>query len=210
MDSWSRAVTVGDGAVNFTAAHLWLDLLNASNPSTRWDSSPPAGGSGLDEQQRLVREQAYRDFTTTIQVFILIGSLLGKSAQTHTAHLDRFNYTILQTHCVHLYIFSQNNNVLLNLCRNTWCMSVHPKKAYGRKNLKDCHSHEIPLPYQWLNAFHLWPFQILKNVAERIFGDLELNQWEQFFCSHSAFKSSVSDSCKQCVPSAFSPLTAIV
>lgn len=76
---------VGDGAVNFTAAHLWLDLLNASSPSTRWDSSPPAEGTGLDERQRLVQEQAYRDFTTTVQVFILLGSLIGKSAQySHT------------------------------------------------------------------------------------------------------------------------------
>lgn len=86
MDSGgSRAATVEDGAVNLTAAHLWLDLMNASSPSTRWDSSPPAEGTGLHEQERLVREQAYRDFTTTIQVFILIGSLLGKSARrSHT------------------------------------------------------------------------------------------------------------------------------
>uniref|UniRef100_A0A096M0Z5 G protein-coupled receptor 176 n=1 Tax=Poecilia formosa TaxID=48698 RepID=A0A096M0Z5_POEFO len=82
MDGWSRAATVGDGVVNFTAAHLWLDLLNASG---RWDSSsssssPPADGTGLQEQQeRLVREQAYRDFTTTVQVLILIGSLLGNA-----------------------------------------------------------------------------------------------------------------------------------
>ncbi|KAL3979559.1 transcription initiation factor TFIIH subunit 3 [Sarotherodon galilaeus] len=80
MDSaGSRAAMVGDGAVNFTAAHLWLDLLNASSPSTRWDSSPPAEGTGLDERQRLVREQAYRDFTTTVQVFILLGSLIGNA-----------------------------------------------------------------------------------------------------------------------------------
>ncbi|MEQ2187567.1 hypothetical protein GOODEAATRI_005981 [Goodea atripinnis] len=74
MDGWTRAATVGDGAVNFTAAHLWLDLLNASD---RWDSSsnPPAEGTGLEEQQeRLIREQAYRDFTTTVQVLILIGN----------------------------------------------------------------------------------------------------------------------------------------
>lgn len=79
MDSGSRAAMVGDGAANFTSAHLWLDLLNTSSPPTRWDSSSPAEGTGLDEQQqRLIREQAYRDFTTTIQVFILIGSLLGE------------------------------------------------------------------------------------------------------------------------------------
>lgn len=79
MDGWSRAATVGDGSVNFTAAHLWLDVVNASG---RWDSSsssPPAEGSGLEEQQeRLSTEQAYRDFTTAVQVLILIGSLLGR------------------------------------------------------------------------------------------------------------------------------------
>ncbi|XP_040015960.1 G-protein coupled receptor 176 [Gasterosteus aculeatus] len=81
MDSGSRAATVGDGAGNFTAARLWLDPLNASSPPpTWWDSSPPHEGTELDEQQRLVREQAYRDFTTTIQVFILIGSLLGNAS----------------------------------------------------------------------------------------------------------------------------------
>ncbi|KAL6095745.1 gpr176 [Pungitius sinensis] len=81
MDSGSRAATVGDGAPNLTAARLWLDPPNASSPPpTWWDSSPPHGGTGLDEQQRLVREQAYRDFTTTIQVFILIGSLLGNAS----------------------------------------------------------------------------------------------------------------------------------
>lgn len=79
MDSGNRGI--GDVAANFTAAYLRLDLLNASSPPTRWDSSPPAEGAGLDEldQQRLIREQAYRDFTTTIQVLILISSLLGKS-----------------------------------------------------------------------------------------------------------------------------------
>lgn len=83
MDNRSRAATVGDGAANFSAAHLWLDLLNASSTPTRWDSSPPAEGTELEDQQRLIREQAYRDFTTTIQVFILIGSLLGKLVHTH-------------------------------------------------------------------------------------------------------------------------------
>ena len=83
MDSGSRVATVGDGAANFTAAHLRLELLNASSPPSRWDGSPPAEGTGLDEQQRLIREQAYRDFTTTIQILILISSLLGKSIHTY-------------------------------------------------------------------------------------------------------------------------------
>lgn len=78
MDA-SLAATVGDGAANLTAALHRLDLLNASSSPTRWDSSPPAGGIGLDEQPRFIQEQAYRDFTTTIQVLILISSLLGES-----------------------------------------------------------------------------------------------------------------------------------
>ncbi|KAI4802461.1 hypothetical protein KUCAC02_020297 [Chaenocephalus aceratus] len=77
MDSGIRAVTVGDGAANFSAAaHLWLEPLNASSPPPlRWDRGGATEGTG----QRLLREQAYRDFTTAIQVFILIGSLLGNA-----------------------------------------------------------------------------------------------------------------------------------
>lgn len=75
MASGTAAATLGDAAVNFTVAHLRLELLNASS---RWDGSPPGGGAGLEEPQRLVREQAYRDFTTTIQVLILMSSLLGE------------------------------------------------------------------------------------------------------------------------------------
>uniref|UniRef100_A0A672FXL9 G protein-coupled receptor 176 n=1 Tax=Salarias fasciatus TaxID=181472 RepID=A0A672FXL9_SALFA len=79
MDRGSRAATVGDGAANLTAAPLLLDLLNASSPSTRWDSSPPGGVAGRDQERHLAREQAYRDFTTAVQVLILIGSLLGNA-----------------------------------------------------------------------------------------------------------------------------------
>lgn len=78
--------------VSVTAAYLGLDPLNVSSPPTRWNGSPPAEGTGLDEQQRLIREQAYRDFSTAIQVFLLISSLLGgshqtDSIQTHVGHL---------------------------------------------------------------------------------------------------------------------------
>lgn len=82
MESGSRAAVLGHGAANFTSAHVWMDLLNTSSATTRWDSSVPAEGTGLDEQRRLVREQAYRDFSTTVQVFILICSLLGESPLT--------------------------------------------------------------------------------------------------------------------------------
>ncbi|XP_041832553.1 G-protein coupled receptor 176 isoform X2 [Melanotaenia boesemani] len=111
MENWSRTATVGDGAVNFTAAHLLLDLLNASSPSTRWDSSPPAEGSRPDEQQRLSREQAYRDFTTTVQVFILIGSLLG-------------NATVLWCTCCTSVFKSVTNRFIKNLACSGICASL--------------------------------------------------------------------------------------
>lgn len=75
----SLETTVGYVAVNFTVAHLRLEPVNASS---RWDGSPAAEGAELEEQQRLIGEQAYRDFSTTIQVFILLTSLLCKS-NTH-------------------------------------------------------------------------------------------------------------------------------
>ncbi|KAM7367680.1 hypothetical protein PAMP_013964 [Pampus punctatissimus] len=112
MDTGSRAATVGDGAANVSAAHLWLDLLNASSPPTRWDSSsPPAAGTGLEEQQRLIREQAYRDFTTTIQVFILIGSLLG-------------NATVLWCTCCTNVFKSVTNRFIKNLACSGICAGL--------------------------------------------------------------------------------------
>ncbi|KAM4712942.1 G-protein coupled receptor 176 [Anableps anableps] len=111
MDGWSRAATVGDGAVNFTAAHLWLDLLNTSG---RWDSSssPPADGTGLEEhQERLIREQAYRDFTTTVQVLILIGSLLG-------------NATVLWCTCCTSVFKSVTNRFIKNLACSGICAGL--------------------------------------------------------------------------------------
>ncbi|XP_076611768.1 G-protein coupled receptor 176 [Chaetodon auriga] len=111
MDSGSRVATVGDGAANFTAAHLRLDLLNASSPPTRWDSSPPAEGTGLDEQQRLIREQAYRDFTTTVQVLILISSLLG-------------NATVLWCTCCTNVFKSVTNRFIKNLACSGICVGL--------------------------------------------------------------------------------------
>ncbi|XP_015244336.1 PREDICTED: probable G-protein coupled receptor 176 [Cyprinodon variegatus] len=113
MDGWSRAATVGDGSVNFTAAHLWLDVVNASG---RWDSSssssPPAEGSGLEEQQeRLSTEQAYRDFTTAVQVLILIGSLLG-------------NATVLWCTCCTSVFKSVTNRFIKNLACSGICAGL--------------------------------------------------------------------------------------
>lgn len=61
---------MGDVAVNFTAARLRLEPVDASS---RWE------GAALEQQPRLVGERAYRDFSTTIQVLILLTSLLCKS-----------------------------------------------------------------------------------------------------------------------------------
>lgn len=75
----TAAAALRDAAVNLTVAHLRLDSLNASSTATWWEGSPaPGGAAGLLEPQRLIREQAYRDFSTAVQVLILISSLLGK------------------------------------------------------------------------------------------------------------------------------------
>lgn len=78
MDVHSWVPTAGDGTANFTPANLLLDLLNASSATTQWDNGPSNEVTRLGSQERLIQEQAYRDFTTTIQVLILIGSLFGK------------------------------------------------------------------------------------------------------------------------------------
>ncbi|XP_010892502.2 G-protein coupled receptor 176 [Esox lucius] len=76
MDVGSWVPTAGDGTVNFTLANL-LDPQNASGPTTPFDDALSNEVTRLDGHQRYITEQAYRDFTTTIQVLILIGSLLG-------------------------------------------------------------------------------------------------------------------------------------
>uniref|UniRef100_A0A8C8BX43 G-protein coupled receptors family 1 profile domain-containing protein n=1 Tax=Oncorhynchus tshawytscha TaxID=74940 RepID=A0A8C8BX43_ONCTS len=71
MDVGSWVPTAGDGAANFTPANLLL----ASHSGT--GLTPGGNGLSNNSQQHYITDQAYRDFTTTIQVFILIGSLLG-------------------------------------------------------------------------------------------------------------------------------------
>lgn len=73
----SLGTAVGYEAVNFTVTNLRLEPLNASSPPTWWDGSPAAEGAEPGEQQRLIG--AYRVFNITIQVFILITSLLCES-----------------------------------------------------------------------------------------------------------------------------------
>ncbi|XP_064780740.1 G-protein coupled receptor 176-like [Oncorhynchus masou masou] len=71
MDVGSWVPTAGDGTANFTPANLLLDSHNGTGPT------PGDNGLSNNSQQHYITDQAYRDFTTTIQVFILIGSLLG-------------------------------------------------------------------------------------------------------------------------------------
>ncbi|XP_071019699.1 G-protein coupled receptor 176-like [Oncorhynchus clarkii lewisi] len=71
MDVGSWVPTAGDVTGNFTPANLLLDSHNGTGPT------PGDNGLSNNSQQHYITDQAYRDFTTTIQVFILIGSLLG-------------------------------------------------------------------------------------------------------------------------------------
>lgn len=72
----SLETTVGYG-VNFTLSILRLMPPNASSPPGWWDGRPAAEGAEPGEQQRLIG--AYWGFNTTIQIFILLTSLLCKS-----------------------------------------------------------------------------------------------------------------------------------
>ncbi|XP_064864672.1 G-protein coupled receptor 176-like [Oncorhynchus nerka] len=71
MDVGSWVPTAGDGTGNFTPANLLLASHNGTGPT------PGDNGLSNNSQQHYITDQVYRDFTTTIQVFILIGSLLG-------------------------------------------------------------------------------------------------------------------------------------
>lgn len=65
-------------------AESWFPL--SENGTTRLNASSPVGLWGDAQDKEVARleeilqaqERAYKDFTTTIQVFILIGSLLSK------------------------------------------------------------------------------------------------------------------------------------
>lgn len=54
-----------------------LGFLNASSPVVLWGDAQDKEVARLKEILQ-AQERAYKDFTTTIQVFILIGSLLSK------------------------------------------------------------------------------------------------------------------------------------
>nr|XP_061806117.1 probable G-protein coupled receptor 176 [Nerophis lumbriciformis] len=111
MDSGNWAAMVGDGAANMTASHIWLSVLNSSSPPTRWGSRPPPEGTALDDRDRLVQEQAYRDFTTAVQILILIGSVLG-------------NATVLWCTCSTNVFKSVTNRFIKNLACTGICAGL--------------------------------------------------------------------------------------
>ncbi|XP_051952358.1 G-protein coupled receptor 176-like [Xyrauchen texanus] len=71
-ESWSQ-----NGTTNLNASNL--GFLNASSLMGLWGDIQDKEVTRLDEILH-AHERAYRYFTTTIQVFILIGSLLGNAA----------------------------------------------------------------------------------------------------------------------------------
>ncbi|KAG9283007.1 G-protein coupled receptor 176 [Astyanax mexicanus] len=72
---------VENGTANWTASSLYLGDHNTSTTSGRavWGDGRP-GELSRPEEALHAREEAYRDFATTIQVLILLGSLLGNAA----------------------------------------------------------------------------------------------------------------------------------
>ncbi|XP_034018449.1 G-protein coupled receptor 176 [Thalassophryne amazonica] len=87
-----------------TAAHLWMELLNAS-------SSPTAVHGRPQHQQRLLQEQAYRHFTTSIQVLVLVASLFG-------------NAMVLWCTCCTNVFKSVTNRFIKNLACSGICASL--------------------------------------------------------------------------------------
>lgn len=64
-----------NGTTSLNASNL--GFLNASSPVVLWGDAQDKEVARLKEILQ-AQERAYKDFTTTIQVFILIGSLLSK------------------------------------------------------------------------------------------------------------------------------------
>jgi len=72
-ESWFPLSENGNTSLNVSN----LGFPNASSPVGLWGDAQDKEVTRLEEIL-YVQERAYKDFTTTIQVFILIGSLLGK------------------------------------------------------------------------------------------------------------------------------------
>ncbi|XP_076872355.1 G-protein coupled receptor 176 [Brachyhypopomus gauderio] len=68
-----------DGTPNSTGSSLYLDLQNTTSEMGLWSE---ANVDDITHLEKLLysQEKAYRDFATTVQVFILIASLLGNAA----------------------------------------------------------------------------------------------------------------------------------
>ncbi|XP_030626778.1 G-protein coupled receptor 176 [Chanos chanos] len=107
-ESW---VPLGqNGTSNFTPANLHLDFQNSSSPSGVWDDSQANEMTHVDNIH-FSQEKAYRDFATTVQVFILVGSLLG-------------NATVLWCTCCTNVFKSVTSRFIKNLACSGICASL--------------------------------------------------------------------------------------
>lgn len=88
-----------NGSAHFNASNL--GFLNASPPVGPWGDAQDKEVTRLEEILH-AQETAYKNFTITIQAFILIGSLLGKWTSTR--------YKLL--HCIFLIFLMINNDIL--------------------------------------------------------------------------------------------------
>ncbi|KAI4905866.1 hypothetical protein NFI96_005258 [Prochilodus magdalenae] len=68
-----------NGTTNWTASSFYLGVQNSTSGLGAWRDER-LRELGHPETALHVREEAYRDFATTVQVFILLGSLLGNAA----------------------------------------------------------------------------------------------------------------------------------
>lgn len=66
-----------NGTTSLNASNLGFLNINASSPVGLWGDAKDKEVARLEKILQ-EQERAYKDFTTTIQVFILIGSLLSK------------------------------------------------------------------------------------------------------------------------------------
>ncbi|XP_041951524.1 G-protein coupled receptor 176 isoform X1 [Alosa sapidissima] len=81
VDSFGRWVaSVENGTVNLTAsANTQIKVPNTSLQMDPWEEIHSTEVTRL-ENRYFIQEQTYRDFTTTVQILILIGSLLGNAS----------------------------------------------------------------------------------------------------------------------------------
>lgn len=87
VDNLSGWVKTGEnGTANLTAAaDIHVKIQNTSLQMDLWEDIHSTEVARL-ETHFFTQEQVYKDFTTTAQILILIGSLLGKAMTTEFQH----------------------------------------------------------------------------------------------------------------------------